>query len=303
MSIATLEHPGDVDRWIPVHRPDTPPLDDFDPFPMDPLNDWAFATSTTMDTIDTYSKLLDDPCSNFDPGFIWDQGLTPPASPPRSSSPPLSYAPIHVLPQSTVTFNETQTPNQIPPILPETPAVYHNPTLPVPIVPKARKNRATEQPKPSKARAEIARSNAGKSSVVVKVRPAKLSKASVAKTVAATVMNVVTAPATSLVLKTAAAARRSSVDSESDASGSRRASHNVLERKRRSDLKFNYQVLRDHIPDLVDNDRVPTAHILEAAVTYIKQLQEQSKDGTSRLAMLRASNKKLRARAALNAAN
>ena len=53
----------------------------------------------------------------------------------------------------------------------------------------------------------------------------------------------------------------------------RRASHNVLERKRRNDLKNSFDILRMGIPDLEDNVRAPKVVILRKAVEYIKFLQ------------------------------
>ncbi|XP_011408076.1 PREDICTED: myc proto-oncogene protein-like [Amphimedon queenslandica] len=53
----------------------------------------------------------------------------------------------------------------------------------------------------------------------------------------------------------------------------RRASHNVLERKRRNDLKNSFDILRTGIPDLEENIRAPKVVILRKAVEYIKFLQ------------------------------
>lgn len=55
----------------------------------------------------------------------------------------------------------------------------------------------------------------------------------------------------------------------------RRASHNVLERKRRNDLKYSFQVLRGQIPDLEENQRAPKVTILRRATDFIKQMQER----------------------------
>ena len=53
----------------------------------------------------------------------------------------------------------------------------------------------------------------------------------------------------------------------------RRASHNVLERKRRNDLKYSFQVLRCQIPDLEENHRAPKVTILRKAAEFIQQMQ------------------------------
>lgn len=55
----------------------------------------------------------------------------------------------------------------------------------------------------------------------------------------------------------------------------RRASHNILERKRRNDLKYSFQVLREQIPELEDNQRAPKVTILRKAAEYIKVIREQ----------------------------
>lgn len=54
----------------------------------------------------------------------------------------------------------------------------------------------------------------------------------------------------------------------------RRASHNVLERKRRNDLKSSFQKLREEIPELEDNLRAPKVTILKKAMDFIRHMQE-----------------------------
>lgn len=56
----------------------------------------------------------------------------------------------------------------------------------------------------------------------------------------------------------------------------RRTSHNILERKRRNDLKYSFQVLRAQVPDLEDNQRAPKVTILRKAAEYIKRIQTES---------------------------
>lgn len=51
-----------------------------------------------------------------------------------------------------------------------------------------------------------------------------------------------------------------------------RATHNVLERQRREDLKCRFQRLRDSIPELEDNDRASKVMILKKAREYVHQL-------------------------------
>eukprot|EP00041_Stephanoeca_diplocostata_P004313 m.42942 g.42942 ORF g.42942 m.42942 type:complete len:317 (-) comp15042_c0_seq1:318-1268(-) len=67
---------------------------------------------------------------------------------------------------------------------------------------------------------------------------------------------------------------------------SKRRIHNVLERKRRNDLKQSYQALRVELPSLADNDRAPTGHILIQAVEYINELKKNDALFTQRTAAL-----------------
>ena len=53
----------------------------------------------------------------------------------------------------------------------------------------------------------------------------------------------------------------------------RRASHNISERKRRNDLKSSFDILRMCIPDLENNVKASKILILREAVEYIKFLQ------------------------------
>lgn len=64
---------------------------------------------------------------------------------------------------------------------------------------------------------------------------------------------------------------------ELDEPESKRTSHNVLERKRRNDLKRSYQALRMQLPTLVDNARAPTGHILIKAVEFIEELKTEER--------------------------
>ena len=75
---------------------------------------------------------------------------------------------------------------------------------------------------------------------------------------------------------------------------SRRKIHNVLERKRRNDLKFCYRELRDSIPDLEKTDRTPTGTILCRAAEYIQQLQDEETKLAQAMDAARAENERLR---------
>jgi hypothetical protein len=65
---------------------------------------------------------------------------------------------------------------------------------------------------------------------------------------------------------------RNSSDSEEGGEG-KRAQHNVLERKRRNDLKSSFFRLRDHIPELNAQERAAKVVILRKATDYILNLR------------------------------
>jgi len=81
----------------------------------------------------------------------------------------------------------------------------------------------------------------------------------------------------------------------SDNPDCKRMTHNVLERKRRNDLKASYQDLRENIPELVQQERAPTAQILQKAVEYIEQLKQNEVELLANLAHMRAEGERLRA--------
>jgi hypothetical protein len=85
---------------------------------------------------------------------------------------------------------------------------------------------------------------------------------------------------------------------KADGTEVKRISHNILERKRRNDLKTCYNALRSEIPTLVGNDRAPTSHILQYAHEYVRTLQKQDKKLEQQLAAARAEQRRLRARIA-----
>lgn len=79
----------------------------------------------------------------------------------------------------------------------------------------------------------------------------------------------------------------------------RRASHNVLERKRRNDLKYSFQILRGQIPELEDNQRAPKVTILKKAAEYIMHIREQDNNLQTRLAREKKRESKLLQRLAI----
>lgn len=87
-----------------------------------------------------------------------------------------------------------------------------------------------------------------------------------------------------------------SPDFPQDTPEARRATHNVLERKRRHDLKTCYADLRGCIPTLVGSERASTAVILQRAVEYIESLKKMDQDFVAAKAALEAENQALRAR-------
>jgi len=74
---------------------------------------------------------------------------------------------------------------------------------------------------------------------------------------------------------------------------SRRHTHNVLERKRRNDLKNSYQLLRECLPTLEENERAPTGQILLHAVEYIASLEDDGEELARKIAAERAQNQQL----------
>ena len=55
----------------------------------------------------------------------------------------------------------------------------------------------------------------------------------------------------------------------------KRAQHNVLERKRRNDLKYSFQCLRDCVPQLETQERAAKVVILQTAAECIRDLHAQ----------------------------
>ncbi len=78
----------------------------------------------------------------------------------------------------------------------------------------------------------------------------------------------------------------------------RRASHNILERKRRNDLKYSFQILREQVPDLEENQRAPKVTILRKAAEYIRRIQLESNASEQELERERKRETRLRQRLA-----
>jgi len=74
---------------------------------------------------------------------------------------------------------------------------------------------------------------------------------------------------------------------------SKRKSHNVLERKRRNDLKMSYQALRVEVPAVATNERAPTGHILIESWKYIEQLKKEEQELVAAIAVERLRKQQL----------
>ncbi|KAM5262998.1 N-myc proto-oncogene protein [Ctenodactylus gundi] len=55
----------------------------------------------------------------------------------------------------------------------------------------------------------------------------------------------------------------------------RRRNHNILERQRRNDLRSSFLTLRDHVPDLVRNEKAAKVVILKKATEHVRALQAE----------------------------
>lgn len=54
-----------------------------------------------------------------------------------------------------------------------------------------------------------------------------------------------------------------------------RATHNILERQRRNDLKLRFSLLRDNIPELLSNEKAPKIQILRKGLEYLTMLKRE----------------------------
>ncbi|XP_048209578.1 N-myc proto-oncogene protein [Perognathus longimembris pacificus] len=69
---------------------------------------------------------------------------------------------------------------------------------------------------------------------------------------------------------------KSSSPRNSDSEDSeRRRNHNILERQRRNDLRSSFLTLRDHVPELVKNEKAAKVVILKKATEYVHALQAE----------------------------
>ncbi|NXH12123.1 MYCN protein, partial [Bucco capensis] len=69
---------------------------------------------------------------------------------------------------------------------------------------------------------------------------------------------------------------KSSSPRNSDSEDSeRRRNHNILERQRRNDLRSSFLTLRDHVPELIKNEKAAKVVILKKATEYVHSLQAE----------------------------
>ena len=87
--------------------------------------------------------------------------------------------------------------------------------------------------------------------------------------------------------------RQNSSTSDEEGDLSKRATHNVLERKRRNDLKTSFHILREEVPDIKDNERAPKVTILRKAKDYVDKLKKDEMRLQAELAKERRKNEDL----------
>lgn len=84
-------------------------------------------------------------------------------------------------------------------------------------------------------------------------------------------------------------------DSEGEGCG-KRTQHNVLERKRRNDLKYSFFKLRDTVPELMQQERAPKVVILKKATDHIHELTSKQNRMLSDLEKQKQRNEQLKER-------
>ena len=76
---------------------------------------------------------------------------------------------------------------------------------------------------------------------------------------------------------------RSSSDYEDNSDIGKRAYHNVLERRRRDDLRTSFHLLRERVPEIESNERAPKMMILNKSTEYITELTRTHQNLVSEL--------------------
>ena len=86
---------------------------------------------------------------------------------------------------------------------------------------------------------------------------------------------ILTRPSQDLICQFGALENYPREDGENGETELSRATHNVLERQRRNDLKMRFHMLRDNIPELMNNEKAPKIQILKKAHEYTDELKAQ----------------------------
>ncbi|XP_071117119.1 myc protein-like [Haliotis cracherodii] len=86
---------------------------------------------------------------------------------------------------------------------------------------------------------------------------------------------------------------RNNSDSEEGGEG-KRTQHNVLERKRRNDLKYSFFSLRDNVPELREKEKAPKVLILKKSADFIYELRRQEASLSKEVTSLKERHEKLR---------
>jgi len=89
------------------------------------------------------------------------------------------------------------------------------------------------------------------------------------------------------------ASRRSATSPYDSDPETRRATHNVLERKRRIDLKKSFERLRECVPNLEKIDKTPKVIVLKKAANHIEDLKREEKELDEQKQKLRQRNEDL----------
>ena len=87
--------------------------------------------------------------------------------------------------------------------------------------------------------------------------------------------------------------RQNSSTSDEESETNKRATHNVLERKRRNDLKTSFHLLREEVPELKENERAPKVTILRKARECVDKLKKDEMKLLSELDKVRQRNEEL----------
>ena len=91
----------------------------------------------------------------------------------------------------------------------------------------------------------------------------------------------------------------SRASSDSEEGEGKRAQHNVLERKRRNDLKYSFCTLRASVPEISHSERTPKVTILKKASDYITSVKKRYSALESEYTRQKSRQEQLKAKLAL----